>query len=295
MSSDNINFSPKVFDDHPCGLGECPIWHPIRNELFWVDLPNNKLISRGENGVFSWDFDEIISAIAWIDQDRLLLATEYSGLLEFTIATGESKQLCPIESDLPGNRCNDGRADPWGGFWVGTMSKADQPKEGSIYRWYNGELRKIVPELTIPNGICFDRVRQRGYFADTILHTIFMLNLDPETGWPIGAPEVFLDLSFCEARPDGAVVDESGNLWYVLWGTDRLVCYSPEGEVLYEIDPGVPQPTCPGFGGQAYKDLYLTTAAIGLDTENSDKPLGGTLVFNGVVNGVAEPQVKIAD
>jgi sugar lactone lactonase YvrE len=294
MKDIKVDYTSEVFDGRACGLGECPVWHPERQELFWVDLPNNKLLSRGENGLSVWDFDELVSALAWIDQDRLLLANESTGLMEFEIATGDTKVLCPIEVDVPENRCNDGRADPWGGFWVGTMNKENKPKQGSIYRWYNGELRKLVPGLTIPNGICFDRSRNRAYYADTLLDTIYVLTLDPETGWPVGLPEVFLDLTESEARPDGAVTDAEGNIWYVLWGTNRLMCFSPEGEILHELDPGVPQPTCPGFGGEHYEDLFLTTAAIWLDTEGSNKPFGATLVFKGIVKGMPEPQVKVS-
>lgn len=284
---------PEVFDDRVCGLGESPLWHPLRNELFWVDLPNNSLLSKGEHGSNAWVFDEMASAVAWIDRDTLLLAME-SGLFAFDLRTEEKTLLCTIEENRPGNRSNDGRADPWGGFWVGTMGKSAETGQGAVYRWYRGELRMIASELSIPNGICFDRQRNLAYYADSPRHLVFSQSVDADTGWPVGDPGVFLDLSDSAPEPDGAVIDTSGCMWSAQWSASRIVCYSPEGRVLKALDATTPRPACPGFGGKDSADLYVTTAAIGLDgTEAYGVDHGTTVVFSDVAEGVSEPPVVI--
>ncbi|NHN39784.1 SMP-30/gluconolactonase/LRE family protein [Pseudomaricurvus alcaniphilus] len=282
-----------VFDGRICGLGESPLWHPARQELFWVDLPNNGMLSASGVATNAWDMGEMVSALGWIDEQRLILASE-TGLYQFDINTGAKTRMCELEADRPNNRSNDGRADPWGGFWVGTMSKEAEPGRGAIYRWYRGELRQLVDGLTISNGICFDRSRNRGYYADSARHLIFSVELSPDSGWPSAEPQIFLDLSAEKLVPDGAVVDAEGCMWSAQWDSSCVVRYAPDGTVLAKLDAGTPRPTCPAFGGSNNRDLYLTTAAYGLDNVASTGiSHGTTLVYKGVVNGVAEPRVQV--
>jgi len=293
MSELLLQATPEVFDERICGLGESPLWHPTRRALFWVDLPGNRVLCRGEGVYRSWDFDEMVSALGWIDGQHLLLASE-TGLYKFNLDGGSKSQICVIEEDRPQNRSNDGRADPWGGFWVGTMNKEAEAEQGAIYRWYRGELRQLVPGLTIPNGICFDQCRQRAYYADSARHLVFILTLAPETGWPVGDPEIFLDLTDEKLVPDGAVIDAEGCMWSAQWDASRVVRYAPDGRVLSMLDAGTPRPTCPAFGGVDFEELYLTTAAYGLEDAVSDGIChGSTLVYSGACKGISEPPVKI--
>lgn len=283
----------EIYDSTNCGLGESPLWHPINQDLFWVDLPNHLLFRKSGKTLQSWTFDEMVSAIGWIDEDHLLLATE-TGLIQFQISTEKQTLLCKIEADLPQNRSNDGRADPWGGFWVGTMSKSADKEAGSIYRWYQGELRKIARDITIPNGICFDKSRARAYFADSSTRKIFKLTLSKDTGWPISEAELFLNLSAQNLEIDGAIIDSNGHLWTAIWDAGCLQSYSPEAQLINEISVEIPRPTCPAFGGENYNDLYFTSAAIGLEEEVRDGALHGlTFKISNITQGQAEPNVII--
>ena len=88
------------------------------------------------------------------DQNSLLIASE-SALEVFDILTGRTDRIVALEADNPKTRSNDGRADPWGGFWIGTMAKDHEKHAGAIYRYYRGELRKLLPNISISNAICF--------------------------------------------------------------------------------------------------------------------------------------------
>ena len=89
---------------------------------------------------------------------------------------------------MPHTRSNDGRADPWGGFWIGTMGLKAEKEAGSIYRFYQGQLNRLHQELTIPNSICFSPDRKFVYFADTRQEKILEQDLDQIHGWPINEP-----------------------------------------------------------------------------------------------------------
>lgn len=284
-----------VFDDRISTLAEGPLWHPEREQLFWFDILGGKLHTRDENGAKTWELGEYASAAGWIDAERLLVATE-SGLFDFNIASGERRQIADIEGDNPATRSNDGRADPWGGFWIGTMGKGgDRDGAGAIYRFYRGEVRKLFGSITIPNSICFSPDRSYGYFSDTPTHRMMRVALDPTHGWPDAEPEVFLDLGAEEISPDGAVVDAEGNVWVAQWGASRIAVHDSKGRLLHAVEIGAPQTTCPAFGGPDLTTLYVTTAREHMDDAMiAEFPLSG-MVFHapGAGRGRAEPRVVL--
>ncbi|KUP94893.1 SMP-30/gluconolactonase/LRE family protein [Tritonibacter horizontis] len=276
----------EIFSSVPCKLGEGPLWHPVRNQLFWFDILGQKMISKEGDAERTWQFDECHSAAGWVDRDTLLLASE-TGLWQFDLLTEKRTLLCPLEADNPTTRSNDGRADPWGGFWIGTMGFNADPKAGAIYRFYRGELRQLVPDVTISNAICFAPDRSCAYYVDTEVGRIMRQSLAAEDGWPEGDPTVFLDLSAEDFGVDGAVVDRHGNLWNAQWGAGRVVCYDPNGAVLETISLPTPQTTCPAFGGTTLSTLYITSAADGIDVA----PAGCTFVVTTGASGQPEHPV----
>ncbi|MEM9342945.1 MAG: SMP-30/gluconolactonase/LRE family protein [Pseudomonadota bacterium] len=279
--------STSVHDATPCILGEGPLWHPTRGQLFWFDIIGQRLHTHGQ----CWDFDQIVSAAGWVDDARLLIASA-TGLLLFDLTTGTSDSVAPLEADRPNTRTNDGRADPYGGFWIGTMSKAADPRQGTIYRFYRGEVRALFPEVTIPNGIAFSTDGSTAYFADTRKHTVWTTHLD-SNGWPTGEPQVFRKDP--TINPDGAVVDAYGNYWSAEWGGSRVASYDPSGQLRETVSFGAPHTSCPAFGGPDLSDLYCTTAQEHLTAEQraDGRPHGVTFVAPGVGKGQAEHRVLL--
>ncbi|WP_375687101.1 SMP-30/gluconolactonase/LRE family protein [Pseudooceanicola sp. LIPI14-2-Ac024] len=288
-----------VHDHRPCTLGEGPLWHPERQQLFWFDIVNARLLSQDAGTAREWQFDRMVSAAGWVDHDRLLIASE-SDLFLFDLETGTETHVIPLEADRPDNRSNDGRADPWGGFWIGTMDKAGNAPSGSIYRYWQGELRRLHDGLTTPNAICFAPDRSCAYFADTRKRMIFCQSLDPATGWPAAAAETFLDLRARdgepERKPDGAVTDAAGNLWIAQWGSARVACHAPDGRFLHAVPLPTPHSSCPAFGGPDLTTLYVTTARQGLseDAPGHADFAGKTYVAEVPATGRAEPAVQLS-
>lgn len=256
----------QVFSDTTCTLGEGPLWHPERKALFWFDILEKRLFCR-DSAERSWDFDEHVSACGWVDHDTLLMASE-TGLWRFDIPSGRRDLVVPLEADMPHTRSNDGRADPQGGFWIGTMGKGAEPYAGAIYRYYRGALRKLFDRITISNAICFAPGGGRAYFADTFSQCIQTVALDAD-GWPEGDPAVFVDLRAEGLNPDGADVDASGALWNAQWGAGRVACYSPAGACVHAVAVPAPQTTCPAFGGPGLQTLFVTSAADGSDAPHA--------------------------
>ena len=240
----------QVFSETRCTLGEGPLWHPTRAQLFWFDIVGQRLMTRDGVCPQEWSFDHPVSAAGWIDANRLLIASAVE-LFTFDLRDGTSRHLVPLEADNAATRSNDGRADPQGGFWIGTMGLNAEAGAGGLYRYYNGELRQLRGNVTIPNATCFAPDGKFAYFADTAEMLVWRYALNAE-GWPEGAPEVFLDHREAGLNPDGAVVDADGNFWCAEWGASRVACYGPDGAFAKEIPLPVPHPTCPAFGGGRY-------------------------------------------
>lgn len=281
-----------AFDDRLCVLGEGPLWHPGRKMLFWFDILSKRLCARHGVETSEWQFDEHFSAAGWVDDDTLLMASE-TALWRFEIDSGAQEKVCDLDQDNPVTRSNDGRADPWGGFWIGTMGKQAEPGVGAIYRYFKGEVRQLVRDVSISNAICFAPDRSCAYYTDTVTQRIMRQPLEVESGWPAGTQEVFVDLREARLNPDGAVTDAEGNVWCAMWGAACVVCFAPDGKELRRIDVPARQPTCPAFGGPELRDLYVTSASHGLrDSEMEKRPLNGaTFVISDVAQGLPEPQV----
>ncbi|PJE31427.1 Sugar lactone lactonase YvrE [Pseudooceanicola antarcticus] len=253
-------------DSRNCELGEGPLWHPLRGQLFWFDIIGRKLLSIQGDTPLEWSFDEYHSAAGWVDETTLILASE-TALWRFDIETGAKERLVDLEADNPVTRSNDGRADPQGGFWIGTMGKAAEPGAGAIYRYYKGELRKLWSDISISNAICFSPDGKTAYFADTPKQTIMRVALDAE-GWP-GTPELFIDLAPEGLFADGAVVDSEGYLWNAQWGAGRVARYAPDGSFDRAIAVDGLHTSCPAFGGPDLTTLYATTAREGISTPDA--------------------------
>lgn len=278
----------KLFSSTVCTLGEGPLWHPLRGQLFWFDILGRRLLTVEQGAERVWTFEDYVSAAGWVDNDTLIMASA-NALWKFDITTGERERLVDLEADNPVTRSNDGRADPWGGFWIGTMGLESEPGAGAIYRYYRGELRKVVPDVTISNAICFAPDKSCAYYTDTPTGKVMRQPLDHETGWPSGEATVFLDLSNEDFGIDGAVVDAEGCFVNAQWGASRVARYDASGALLATYDVPTPQASCPAFGGPDLSTLFVTTAAIGVDVD----PAGQTFAIDTDLKGLPECKVEL--
>ena len=278
-----------------CALGEGPLWHPLRNQLFWFDIPAGRLhVSDAMGGQRQhWDFGEPASAAGWIDEDRLIVATA-SALNVFDISTGQWSVLCPMESDNPLTRSNDGRIAPDGSFWIGTMALDAAKKAGAYYRYKAGGLDLLLGEISIPNATCFSPDKKTAYLANGGQQTIWRWALD-EAGNPIGERQVHVSLKGGSIYPDGAVCDAEGYLWNAQWAGSRLARYAPDGSLDKIIDLPVSQPTCPAFGGEDLKLMFITSAREGLSAESlkQQPDAGKVIVIDMDVAGLPENQAHL--
>ncbi len=264
MSPQPPTQSPQNILDARARLGEGPIWDTVSQRLFWVDVYNHRVHqfdpATGQNRYFNTG--EVVSALAPSSPGYLVIALKDS-LAELDLQTGEIFPLVQLElSSRVDTRCNDGKCDPQGRFWIGTVS--DTPEKAALYRYDPGGSVDIMETgLTISNGLGWSPDGKTFYLTDSFQHKIFAYDFDGDAG-TIHNRRVLVDLSDEPVEPDGLTIDTQGNIWSALWDGWAIACFDPTGYELFRVKMPVPRPTSVTFGGPDLNDLYITSASVGL-------------------------------
>jgi sugar lactone lactonase YvrE len=256
----------------PSLLGESPFWHPDEAALWWCDIPG-KALHRWHPQTAQhrhWPLDSEPGCCAPLPGGDILLA-QRDGLFRFDPASGSRKRLAAPPYEPTQERFNDGKADPQGRFWVGTIYEPRDAAKAALYRWSAGKLQRMAGGVTVSNGLAFSPDGRTMWWSDTFSHRIFALDFDGSDG-SLSRQRVFAefpqkvagqDLALYGGRPDGAAVDAEGACWVAMFEGQRLLRLSPQGEVLQEVPLPVRCPTMPCFGGPDLRTLYVTTARNG--------------------------------
>lgn len=292
-----MNQTARLLIDSQCALGEGPIWHPGRQQLFFFDINNETLFAVTADGEFadSWMFNETVAAAGILDDDTLVLATD-TGLKQFDLATGGMNRINEIEADNAQTRTNDSRVHPSGAFWIGTMDRGpEEAPIGAVYHYRAGVLTTLKSGIAIPNATCFSPDGRIAYWTDTPSRRIMQCATDPATGMPVGEWTLFADVSDQRGYPDGAVIDSEGYLWNARWGGSCVVRHAPDGSVDRIIDVPVSQVTCPAFGGKDLKTLFITTANKNMSPEQlaAEKVAGGLFAIDLDIAGLPEAKITL--
>ncbi len=277
-------------------IGEGAVWDVKQQILYWVDIMGKKVMSwNGVNSQFNtYNIDQLVGAVAICENDLLMLALHH-GLYFYNINTGELSEIASPESALPLNRFNDGKCDPAGRFWAGTMQIDPIKPEGSLYLLHhNLTFEKKIENLTISNGITWSLDSTKMYFIDTPTNEIRIFDYNNDTG-SIKFNRVLIKIDGKEGYFDGMTVDENGNLWVAMYGGNCVKCYNKDtGKVLDTVTLPTSLVTTCAFGGENLDTLYITTAINGLTSEQlKSEPLaGGLFKVNVCVKGVPSFRFK---
>jgi sugar lactone lactonase YvrE len=253
----------------PALLGESPFWHPDEAALYWCDIPGKALhrFEPASGAHRRWAFDTEPGCCAPLPGGALLLAMR-DGLFRFDPASGRRQCLAGAPYDMAQERFNDGKADPQGRLWVGTLYEPRQPANAALYRWAEGRLDRIAGDITVSNGLAFSPDGRTMYWSDTAAHRIDAFDFDGSDG-SLSRRRVFAefaprepgqDLAGYGGRPDGAAVDAEGAYWVAMYEGQRLLRLAPDGTLLGEVPLPVRCPTMPCFGGPDLRTLFVTTA-----------------------------------
>lgn len=269
-------------------LGEGPIWNHKTQQLYWVDIEKRQLhlYTPETNESTFFDAGERIGTVVPIDNGGALVALQ-NGIHSMDLVDGSLTLIHnPLEEGI---RFNDGKCDPVGRFWVGSMHMESEKNAASLYMMDNDQ--RVVEKLdgvTVSNGIIWSLDNETMYYIDTPTRQVQAFDYDVSTG-EISSPRVVITVPKENGSPDGMTIDEEGMLWIGHWGGSMVGRYDPEsGEMIQKVDVPALNVTACAFGGENLDQLYITTASIGMNEDQLKQfpQAGGLFVVEPGVRGV---------
>jgi sugar lactone lactonase YvrE len=288
---------PELYIKTDCVIGEVPIWDEASRKLYFIDIiGSNILIYHDETGELrKIPAGQNIGSIV-LTEEGGIIANLVDGIYRVDESAGEKSFIANPESDIKNNRFNDGKCDPSGRMWVGTMSRTldsgfgDYIPRGSLYCMdHDMRIEKKLEDVTISNGLAWTNDKTIFYFIDSPTQTVVAFDYDDESA-AIKNRRVALDFRDVEGIPDGMCIDCEDKLWVAFFdGRAVRHCDPQSGEILETIDVPASKVTCTAFGGDDYRDLIITTGSI--ETDMSRYPDAGS-VFKVKVDVPGPPPVR---
>uniref|UniRef100_A0A182MRM4 Regucalcin n=1 Tax=Anopheles culicifacies TaxID=139723 RepID=A0A182MRM4_9DIPT len=295
-------------------LGEGPHWDIGRQSLYYVSLSDAVIyrLDYRQGTVYSATIDGIGNATFivpvkdkqdWfvIGDTSRLLVIRWDGLATKATIVRELARLPPEHGD---NRFNDGKVDPWGRLYVGTMlnDNAGNPFEqatGSLWRYCDrtGQLVEQDRNMYISNGLAWNRQTNKFYFVDSGSNHIKEYDIDLDGNFTNA--KVWYDFKPDGKDPgyfaDGMTIDSEGNLFVACFNGFKVVKISPDKKILQEIKVPAKQVTSVAFGGPQLDELFVTTAAKNI-TGPQENPAGAICKVTGLsAKGLAMHEIILKD
>lgn len=255
-------------------LGEGPIWTPETNSVTWTDITQNTFhtanIDTGKTESFGVPL--MIGAIAQTKDGHYITATQ-KGFACISV----DGQYSPLHSFLQDDmRMNDGKVDPAGRFWAGSMALSFEKDRGSLYVLEtDNSYQKVLGNITLSNGMGWSPDAQYFYYIDSIPGVLKRFEYDLDNG-KISNPKNLITFAAASGVPDGMSVSSDGKIVVALWDGGRIEIYEPTGAKVSEIKLGVSRPTCCTFAGPNQDILIVSTASQGID--RAGEPLAGKIL-----------------
>jgi sugar lactone lactonase YvrE len=278
--------------------GEGAVWHAEEKAVYWVDI-ERYLIHRFEPGpdtVRNWFFAEPPAALALTDRADTLLVAIGGRVILWQPGNDARAEFAYPEKNWPRTRLNDGRADPAGNFWVGSMryqapDEAAGKTAGRLFRIAaDGSVGVEKTGIGIANTLCWSPDARLFYFGDTDRNSISVWDYDAAAGTVANERPFFS--GFARGGPDGSAMDSDGYLWNARYGGGCVVRVAPSGKVDRVIEMPVPNVTTCTFGGPDLRTLYITTARGG--TGDALRLSGGLFALPVDVPGMPENRFRLA-
>ncbi|KAI1241735.1 Regucalcin, partial [Lamprotornis superbus] len=253
-------------------MGECPVWEERENALVYVDI-NSKKVCRWSpvtNEVQSVSVDARVGSVALRQCGGYVIAlgTRFAFLDWDTQAV---TTILELEQDKPNNRFNDGKVDPKGRFFAGTMAEETAPgvrarRQGALYTLFpDHSVIKQLDQLDISNGLDWSLDHRTFFHIDSLSYAVHAFSYDVHTG-KIACPKLLYHLEKEEQMPDGMCIDTEGKLWVACIDGGRVIRIDPEtGKRIQTVRLPTPRITSCCFGGKDYSEMYVTSAYDGLD------------------------------
>jgi len=274
------NIPVDIVVNHSSLLGEGPVWDPSRKLICWIDILNGEIheFSTEQKTHRIIPVHQMIGSFAVCTNGNFIAGLQ-NGFAFISRISGEITMISDPENHLSNNRFNDGKCDPTGRFWAGTMSLTEDPGAGNVYMIKNG-LDPIIKmsNVTISNGMAWSTNQKTLYYIDTPTFEVVAYDYDDTSG-EIGNKRLVIKIAPEDGFPDGMTIDSEGMLWIAHWNGWQVTRWNPlSGKKLYQVKLPAAKITSCTFGGENLEDLYITSAKVGLTVDElENQPKAGCL------------------
>ncbi|NNL15172.1 MAG: SMP-30/gluconolactonase/LRE family protein [Flavobacteriaceae bacterium] len=261
-------------------LGEGAFWNHKTQELYWVDIEDKKFNIYNPSSVSNRiiQMPSLIGTVVPYNENEAVVAL-LDGVYKVDLLTEEISLLSDVESNIPENRFNDGKCDPNGNLWVGSMHFEQSKPNASVYRINEqGETVKMIDSVTISNGIVWTKDAKTMYYIDTPAGNIMGYDYNDQTS-TISNGRIAVKVSEEDGFPDGMAIDENDMLWVGMWNGNAVAQYDPKkGKLVSKISVPAHNVTSCAFGGENLDILYITTSSLDMTEEEQNRfPMAGSI------------------
>ncbi|WP_046745031.1 SMP-30/gluconolactonase/LRE family protein [Kordia zhangzhouensis] len=254
----------------PSKLGEGAIWDYRKKVLYWVDIEGKSLNIYSPKTKTNKEIkmpSRIGTVVPSEIENEAVVALE-DGIYMVNIVTENISLLSDIEATHTENRFNDGKCDPNGNLWVGSMHLPQSKPEGSLYKINSdGEAQKMLGNITISNGIVWTKDKKTMYYIDTPTSNIRAFDYNEQNN-TISNERIAVKVDEADGFPDGMTIDENDKLWVGLWNGNCIAQYDPiTGKMLSKVHVPAHNVTSCAFGGENLDILYITTSSLDMNDE----------------------------
>jgi len=277
-----LTYPVECLIDIKATLGEGPAWENRTGQLLWVDIENH-LVNRFNPATrenHSWTVEQHPSFVVPTTSEDLLVGTRH-GIVRLNPQSGETTMVVDPEPEMETNRLNDGKCDPRGRLFAGSISDTRTTGDASCYRIGSDfAVEKVITGATNSNGLCWSADEKTFYYIDTPTRKIDAFDYDVETG-AISRRRTVVEIpeTLNLGKPDGMTIDDEGMLWTGMFRGASVCRWNPaDGQMIGKIELPCPNVTSCCFGGADGKTLFITTARTAMnDDQLREFPLAGGL------------------
>lgn len=290
----------EIIGDYRAALGESPVWSSRDEALYWVDVDGESVqaLDWATGRLTRWAMPGRPTCIAVTERVGTFVVGLGAGLIEYDASSGAWDELIALETTV-GVRMNDGRPDPLGRLWIGSMDERAESAQGfpagHLFRVeHDGAAVSVIDGVATSNGLAFAPDGRTLYWTDSAEQIIWAFDYDLDSGTTMNR-RVFFDCTDLPGKPDGACVDDSGCYWFACvygWSVVRL---SPDGRLDRTIDLPVEKPSMPAFAGPDLDTMVITSISTGgrRPAAPGQPAAGGLLSLDPGVRGLPEPYVRL--
>ncbi|XP_031571874.1 regucalcin-like [Actinia tenebrosa] len=267
-------------------LGEGPFWDNTIHRCLYVDILGKSihLLDPTTGKDQKYQFEDTIGAAVMRKKGGSVLLTSGLKIIFLDLETQKQETVATVDGDKPHNRFNDGKCDPAGRFWSGTMGPEPRPVEvvpeqGTLYSFdKNHKVQSHFNKITISNGLAWSPDDKTFYFVDSFLGCVYAFDYDLASG-SIDNKRVAIQIDPSHGVPDGITVDVDGMLWIAMYNGGKVARYNPTtGNVITTVNFPVTKTTSVCWAGPNYDELLVTSERKRLSPEEKkQQPLAGSI------------------